>query len=69
MTTLIPRDPYTAEEIAVYYPPGLELKQVQIVSQIDVIVVSHWLTVMLDHETWRKDSCIPEIRRARFASS
>lgn len=31
MTTLIPRAPYTQEELATLYPSDLELKQVQVI--------------------------------------
>lgn len=32
MTTLIPREPYTKEELQKLYPKGLELQLVQVVS-------------------------------------
>ena len=31
MTSLIPRAPYTAEELATLYPADLELQQVQVI--------------------------------------
>lgn len=31
MTTLIPRAPYTQEELATLYPSDLELRQVQVI--------------------------------------
>lgn len=33
MTTLIPREPYTPEELANLYPQGLQLQLVQVVYQ------------------------------------
>lgn len=34
MTTLVPRGPYTQEELDKLYPKGLELRLVQIVSSL-----------------------------------
>ena len=35
MTTLIPRDPYSKEELERLYPKGLKLQLVQVVSRAD----------------------------------
>ena len=56
MTTLVPRPPYSKEELDELYPKSLRLQLVQVVSQADFIrfqtcCVSHlsclWLSVSL----------------------
>ena len=37
MTTLVPRDPYTPEELRELYPEGLKLQLVQVVSVMLVL--------------------------------
>ena len=38
MTTLVPRDPYTPEELRELYPEGLKLQLVQVVSVMPVLL-------------------------------
>jgi acid phosphatase len=44
MTTLIPREPYSPEELARLYPKSLKLQLVQVVSLLETLIVRSALT-------------------------